>query len=59
MRRAHREFTRSERKHAQAKHEQFKRNQPAMFQEQRNSFIKAILEAPEVNLNVGKIVLSA
>lgn len=55
----HQEFTASERKHAKAKHEQFKRNQPTMFQEQRNKFIRAIVEAKEVNLNIGGVFLSA
>lgn len=56
MIKAHQEFTASERKHAKAKHKQFKRNQPTMFQEQRNNMIRAIVGAKEVNLNVRVIL---
>ena len=53
----HKYFTKSERKHAKAKHEQFKRNQPRMFKEQRDEFVRAIIDAKEVNLNIGKVSL--
>lgn len=56
MSRVHKAFTASERKHAKAKHKQFKRNQPTMFQDQRNSMIRAIVGAKEVNLNVRVIL---
>jgi hypothetical protein len=54
----HQNFTASERKNAKAKHSQFKKNQPVMFNEQRNQFIQAMVEAKEVNLNISSINLN-
>ncbi len=48
----HSHFTKSQKRHAKALHKQFKRNQPAMFNDARNSIIRSIVTAKDVALNV-------
>lgn len=54
MKTIHQEFTASERKHQKNLHKQFKKNQPEMYQQSRNEFIKAALDARPMKLNVVK-----
>lgn len=58
MQRVHKEFSKTDRQLAKAKHEQFKRNQPQMAEEQRNKFIRSIVNSKEVNLPIGKVILN-
>lgn len=57
IQRTHKEFTKTDRQLAKAKHEQFKRNQPQMAEDQRNKFIRAIVNSKEVNLPIGKVII--
>jgi len=53
----HRTFTRSQKNKAKAEHLKLKRNKPFVFNEQRNNFLKAIIDIKEIKLNVTKIDL--
>ena len=57
MQRTHKEFTKTDKQLAKAKYEQFKRNQPQMAEDQRNKFVRAIVNSKEVNLPIGKVVI--
>lgn len=54
----HGNFSKGDKELAKAKYQQFKRNQPRMAEDQRNSFIKAIVNSKEVNLPISKIIIN-
>jgi len=58
MSRAHQEFTREQRKHAENLYKQFKKNQPRMYQEQRAKFIRGIVENTSIKFPISKLILA-
>ena len=54
---AHKQFIKEDRIKAKAEHLNLKRSNPFIFNEQRNNFLMAIVEATEINLNIARVHL--